>query len=85
MKTDKRARLRAARAGVKLSDDEGDYEDIYEEVDEQQFRKHKQHQLLNDDFIVDDSGNGYAETGADDWDGANEYASEEEEEPETRQ
>ncbi|KAG7728950.1 hypothetical protein KL948_003987 [Ogataea haglerorum] len=84
MKHDKRARLRAARAGIKLSDEEDGYEDIYEEVDEQQFRQHKQRQLLNDDFIVDDSGNGYAETGADDWDGANEYASEEEDEPETR-
>ncbi|KAG7884903.1 hypothetical protein KL938_001160 [Ogataea parapolymorpha] len=85
MKHDKRARLRAARAGIKLSDEEDGYEDIYEEVDEQQFRQHKQHQLLNDDFIVDDSGNGYAETGADDWDGANEYASEDEDEPEIRQ
>ncbi|KAG7747187.1 hypothetical protein KL912_003799 [Ogataea haglerorum] len=84
MKHDKRARLRAARAGIKLSDEDDGYEDIYEEVDEQQFRQHKQRQLLNDDFIVDDSGNGYAETGADDWDGANEYASEEEDEPETR-
>ncbi|KAG7811052.1 hypothetical protein KL921_002680 [Ogataea angusta] len=85
MKHDKRARLRAARAGIKLSDEEDGYEDIYEEVDEQQFRQHKQHQLLNDDFIVDDSGNGYAETGADDWEGANQYASEDEDEPETRQ
>ncbi|ODV85064.1 hypothetical protein CANARDRAFT_28783 [[Candida] arabinofermentans NRRL YB-2248] len=72
-RSDKLARLRAARAGTKLaSDDEMDNSvDIYEEVDELEYRKHKRDQLLNDDFIVDENGEGYAETGADEWDSNN--------------
>ncbi|QPG76721.1 hypothetical protein FOA43_004115 [Brettanomyces nanus] len=66
-KRDKFARLKAARAGKKIDEDTEDVE-IYDEVDELEYRKHKRDQLLNDDFIVDENGEGYAETGADDWD-----------------
>lgn len=66
------ARLKAARAGKSIDELEtaegGKDVDIYDEVDEQEYRKHKRDQLLNDDFIVDEHGEGYAETGADDWD-----------------
>lgn len=76
---DKFARLRAARAGgkVEVDVDEPQNVDIYDEVDELEFRKHKRDQLLNDDFIVDEQGEGYAETGADDWDNPEEYPEDE--------
>lgn len=77
---DKLARLRAARAGAAFSDSEDDQDDtkIYDEVDESTYREHKRDRVLNDDFIVDDNGNGYAETGADDWDKPQVYSDEEE-------
>lgn len=69
-RSDKLARLRAARGGARVnevvSDDETNHQ-IYDEVDENQYRKHKRDRVLNDDFIVDDNGEGYAETGADEW------------------
>ena len=70
-KSDKLARLRAARKGGKVEDfhsDDDENVNIYDEVDEAQYRKHKRDRVLNDDFIVDDNGEGYAETGADAWD-----------------
>ena len=80
-KFDKFARLKAARAGKKIADidDEKDTSvDIYDEVDEMEYRKHKRDQLLNDDFIVDENGEGYAETGADEWEHHEDYYSEDE-------
>lgn len=73
-KAEKLARLRAARSGKKIEDIDSDNDEnvnIYDEVDETQYRKHKRDRVLNDDFIVDDNGEGYAETGADDWDSHN--------------
>lgn len=73
-RAEKLARLRAARSGAKLDDYHSDNDEnvnIYDEVDENQYRKHKRDRVLNDDFIVDDNGEGYAETGADDWEAQN--------------
>lgn len=75
--------LEARRTGViaaESSDDEGGGA-IYDEVDEETFRKHKRDQLLKDDFIVDDAGEGYVDTGADEWDDSTrpKYYSDEEE------
>lgn len=50
------------------SDDETNLNEIYDEVDEETFREHKRYQLMNDDFIVDDNGEGYVDNGADEWD-----------------
>lgn len=82
-RSEKLARLRAARNGAKVDEynsDEDEKVNIYDEVDENQYRKHKRDRVLNDDFIVDDNGGGYAETGADEWDGqqANKYNSDDE-------
>ncbi|ODQ45732.1 hypothetical protein PICMEDRAFT_34630 [Pichia membranifaciens NRRL Y-2026] len=82
-RTEKLARLRAARSGAKVDDYHSDNDEnlnIYDEVDENQYRKHKRDRVLNDDFIVDDNGEGYAETGADDWEAQNAaaYGSEDE-------
>lgn len=82
-KTDKLARLRAARSGAKIDDFDSEEENvnIYDVVDENQYRKHKRDRVLNDDFIVDDNGAGYAENGADDWDAQpNAYTSMDDEE-----
>ncbi|GME77010.1 unnamed protein product [Ambrosiozyma monospora] len=79
---DKLARLRAARKGGKIEDTD-EFEDIYEEVDDLEYRKHKRDQLLNDDFVVDEEGAGslgYAETGGDDWDQPHDYYSDEDDE-----
>lgn len=68
-KKDKLKRLREARrTGTfsALSDEED--ASIYDEVDEDTFRQHKRDQLMNDDFIVDDNGEGYADNGVDEWD-----------------
>lgn len=73
-KLDKLARLRAARSGAKVDEFNSDNDEdinIYDEVDENQYRKHKRDRVLNDDFIVDDNGEGYAENGADDWEAKN--------------
>lgn len=55
---------------------------IYDEVDEDTYRQHKRDQLMNDDFIVDDNGEGYVDNGADEWDEASRpnYSSDEDDE-----
>ncbi|RCK58160.1 DNA polymerase alpha catalytic subunit A [Candida viswanathii] len=63
-----------------IESDGDDYNEIYDEVDEETYRQHKRNQLMNDDFIVDDNGEGYVDTGADEWDDAsrpNYYSDEE--------
>lgn len=82
-KLDKLKRLREARRTGKViaSSDEEDAA-IYDEVDEDTYRQHKRDQLMNDDFIVDDNGEGYVDNGVDEWDDAtrpNYYSDEEEE------
>lgn len=81
-KKDKLKRLREARRTGKVLDASDDEDaSIYDEVDEDTFRKHKRDQLMNDDFIVDDNGEGYVDNGVDEWDDAtrpNYYSDEEE-------
>lgn len=74
-KAAKREKLRllkeARKTGGRVlldSDDETNLNEIYDEVDEETFREHKRHQLINDDFIVDDNGEGYVDNGTDEWD-----------------
>ncbi|KAM9935144.1 hypothetical protein OXX80_005283 [Metschnikowia pulcherrima] len=74
--------LESRRTGtiVAHSSDEEDAS-IYDEVDEDTFRERKREQLMNDDFIVDDNGEGYVDNGADEWDDTtrpNYYSDEEE-------
>lgn len=56
---------------------------IYDEVDEDTYRQHKRNQLMNDDFIVDDHGEGYVDNGVDEWDDSSRpnYYSDEDEAP----
>lgn len=83
---DKLKLLREARKTGKnldVSDVEED-EGIYDEVDDETFRAHKRHQMMNDDFIVDDDGEGYVDNGVDEWDARSrpKYYSEDEEDEE---
>lgn len=81
-KKDKLKRLREARRTGHIASVSSDEDSaIYDEVDEDTFRKHKRDQLMNDDFIVDDNGEGYVDNGVDEWDDATRpnYYSEEEE------
>lgn len=67
----KLAELRALRASGKKRlatyevEDEGD---IYEEVDEEGYKKVVRQRLDRDDFVVDDNGEGYADDGREEWD-----------------
>lgn len=85
-KADKRSRLaelRAARgAGRKIFDsyEVGDAEQLYEEVDEDGYKKIVRDRLDQDDFVVDDNGEGYADDGREEWDRPGHYYSESDDE-----
>jgi DNA polymerase alpha subunit A len=55
-------------------------EDLYEEVDEDGYKKVVRKRLDRDDFVVDDNGEGYADDGREDWDHQPAYGSDSEEE-----
>ncbi|KAF7944196.1 hypothetical protein EAE96_010598 [Botrytis aclada] len=61
-------------------------EDLYEEVDEEGYKKVVRNRLDQDDFVIDDNGEGYADDGREDWDRDNRrgYGTESEEELPTR-
>lgn len=42
--------------------------DLYDEVDDEEYKKVVRQRLDRDDFVVDDQGEGYADNGMDDWD-----------------
>ena len=72
--TDKRqkfAKLRALReSGAKAFDNYEIKQDdeLYEEVDEEGYKKIVRDRLNQDDFVVDDNGEGYADDGREEWD-----------------
>lgn len=77
----------ARRLGKKIELSDSEFEDVYDEVDEDTFREHKRNQIMNDDFIVDDDGEGYVDNGADEWDDRSRpqyYSDEEESAPKKR-
>lgn len=49
--------------------------DVYEEVDEDGYKKVVRERLNQDDFVIDDNGEGYADDGREEWDQPN-YSSE---------
>ena len=78
-KRDKFAELRALRQSGKKKFDTyevEDADDLYEEVDENQYKKIVRDRLNQDDFVVDDNGEGYADDGREDWDRVQADASE---------
>lgn len=80
-RSDKLKALRAARAAGTskgLYEDE-EHEDIYDLVDEDQYKEKRREDLLKDDFVIDDNGEGYVDTGVDEWDSKNRHAYSDEE------
>lgn len=54
-------------------------EDLYEEVDEDGYKKVVRDRLNQDDFVIDDNGEGYADDGREEWDRRPGYDTESEE------
>ena len=50
-------------------------ESLYEEVDEEGYKKVVRARLDRDDFVVDDNGDGYADDGREEWMGERRYNS----------
>ncbi|KAL6718408.1 DNA-directed DNA polymerase alpha catalytic subunit pol1 [Lecanora helva] len=72
------AELRALRASGKTrisSYQVEDQENLYDEVDEEGYKKVVRSRLDQDDFIVDDNGEGYADDGREEWMGERRYDS----------
>lgn len=72
------AELRALRASKKsrLSTYEVEEDQsLYEEVDEEGYKKVVRARLDRDDFVVDDNGEGYADDGREEWMGERRYDS----------
>lgn len=86
----KLAELRALRAAGKtrLSTYEiAEEEDLYDTVDDEGYKKVVRGRLDQDDFVVDDNGEGYVDDGREEWDddqGRYKYAATESEEEEER-
>ncbi|KAH8674017.1 DNA polymerase alpha catalytic subunit [Xylariales sp. PMI_506] len=77
------AELKALRASGKKAFDSYEVQqeqDLYEEVDENQYKKIVRERLNQDDFVVDDNGEGYADDGREEWDRVHQYDTESEDE-----
>jgi len=79
------AQLRALRAAGKKRLDSYQVEeqgDIYDEVGEEDYKKVVRSRLNQDDFVIDDNGEGYADDGREEWQNERRvYSSDEEELP----
>ncbi|KAH0597087.1 hypothetical protein MHUMG1_05396 [Metarhizium humberi] len=74
----KLAELHALRQSGKKTFDSycvKDAADLYDEVDEDGYKKIVRDRLNEDDFVVDDNGEGYADDGREDWDRVHRYDS----------
>ena len=82
-KRNKFAELRALRASGKKAFDSYEVQEqdsLYEEVDENQYKKIVRERLNEDDFVVDDNGEGYADDGREEWDRVDRYQTDSEDE-----
>jgi DNA polymerase alpha subunit A len=83
-KVDRRAKLaelKALRQAGKKAFESYQVEDadnLYDEVDEAGYKKIVRDRLNEDDFVVDDNGEGYADDGREDWDRVRQYESDSE-------
>ena len=84
-KRERLAELKALRASGKKAFDTyqvAQDQDLYEEVAENQYKKIVRERLNQDDFVVDDNGEGYADDGREEWDRVHNYGDSESEEDE---
>lgn len=81
MGSDRLKRLKALkeRESYKPKDEEDEEYKIYDELSNEEFRKVTRDRLMEDDFVVDDGGEGYMETGGYEWEENHNYYSEDEE------
>ena len=82
-KKNKFAELRALRQSGKKTFDTYEVDqvgDLYEEVDEDSYKKIVRDRLNQDDFVVDDNGEGYADDGREEWDRVPAYETESDDE-----
>lgn len=73
------AELKALRESGKKAFDNYQVDDVanlYDEVDEAGYKEIVRGRLNQDDFVVDDNGEGYADDGREDWDRVQQYESE---------
>nr|UWK20247.1 DNA polymerase alpha subunit [Trichoderma rhododendri] len=83
-KVDRRAKLaelKALRQAGKKAFESYQVEDaanLYDEVDEAGYKEIVRDRLNQDDFVVDDNGEGYADDGREDWDRVRQYESDSE-------
>ncbi len=76
------AELRALRESGKKRIDSYEVQqeaDLYEEFDEDGYKKVVRERLNQDDFVIDDNGEGYADDGREEWDQRPGYDTESEE------
>lgn len=69
-KADRLKQIRALRAAGRTGFDSyevADEADIYDTVDDDGYKKIVRKRLDEDDFVVDDNGEGYADDGREDW------------------
>ncbi|KOS19195.1 DNA polymerase alpha catalytic subunit [Escovopsis weberi] len=79
----KLAELKALRQAGKKAFDTYEVEDagaLYDEVDDDGYKKIVRDRLNQDDFVVDDNGEGYADDGREDWDRVRRHDTDSEEE-----
>jgi DNA polymerase alpha subunit A len=79
----KLAELKALRQSGKKAFDNykvNEVDNLYDEVDEAGYKKIVRDRLNEDDFVVDDNGEGYADDGREEWDRVQAYDSDSEEE-----
>lgn len=55
--------------------------DVYEELDEDGYKKLVRERLNQDDFVIDDNGEGYADDGREEWDRPQDYTDSEDDLP----
>ncbi|MDU7305887.1 MAG: hypothetical protein E7L41_14740 [Escherichia coli] len=75
------AELAALRRSGKKAFDTYQVQDtdaLYDEVDEAGYKKIVRERLNEDDFVVDDNGEGYADDGREEWDRVHQYDSDSE-------
>jgi DNA polymerase alpha subunit A len=80
------AALKAKRTSGKSRLDDFEIEEdnaLYDEVDDEAYKKIVRKRLDDDDFVVDDNGAGYADDGREEWDNEPQYDSASEEDTKT--